>query len=178
VTLTAETSVVEVFERGDAGVVDDAPEEIPDLAEGEPNAVEEQPVAALEEKLEELDLPAPANPSPLRRRRVGVIARLRSFFTPSPAAVEGSASVLPAVPAVIGTPEAEPEATSADAQAEAGEPVFAASEPEAAESEGASDLPDSEPEAELEVTAFDPHAVLTAALDSLGQAHHRPFSRV
>jgi hypothetical protein len=30
---------------------------------------------------------------------------------------------------------------------------------------------------EPEAPAEDTHAVLTAALDSLGQAHHRPFSR-
>ena len=47
------------------------------------------------------------------------------------------------------------------------------------------DRPEVEPEREPEpvpveqpaATAADPEPVLAAALDSLGQAHHRPFSR-
>jgi hypothetical protein len=45
-------------------------------------------------------------------------------------------------------------------------------EPEAVEPE-----PESVPEPDATAVAPDPEAVLMAALDSLGQAHHRPYSR-
>jgi hypothetical protein len=83
----------------------------------------------------------------------GLLGRLRSRWrvqTPLPAPPQ----------AVVEGPEpVEPEPVAAEA-------------PEAME-------PESEPLAppEPSVRGFDAEAVLTAALDSLGQAHHRPYSR-
>jgi hypothetical protein len=87
-------------------------------------------------------------PEPERRRR---FARLRAFF-------RGTEVVVPAPPPAASVPESEaPEGVP--------EPMPAASaQPE----------PEPEPSA---APAGATEAALTAALDSLGQAHHRPYSR-
>jgi hypothetical protein len=61
-------------------------------------------------------------------------------------------------------PEPEPEPEPAEA---APEPVLAEEQPEP-------EALDEEPEL---VSQLDHQALLVGALDSLGQAHHRPFSR-
>jgi hypothetical protein len=94
--------------------------------------------------------PAEAEPSPPRRR---LLDRLRAFFTgPEPPTAD---------------PELDDSAESPSVEAIA-EPVAVEPEPEPE--------PEGEP-VDAEPPGLDPDAVLTAALDSLGQAHHRPFSR-
>lgn len=108
-------------------------------------------------------------PAPPRQpaRRGGLIARLFGFLRPAPR---------PPSPAVVAPPAPRPAAATAPA---ATPPVAAAvpeppPAPEAAAPvpEAAAPVPAPGP-----TPAVDPAAVLTAALDSLGQAHHRPFSR-
>jgi hypothetical protein len=122
----------------------------------EPEVVEE-PIAEEtpnEEAVGE-EPPAEAEPTPPRRR---LLERLRAFFRgPEP-------PVAPADPESDGS--AEP--PELDDSAESSTPGSVA-EPAEPEPE-----PDPSPP---EPPAIDPDAVLTAALDSLGQAHHRPFSR-
>ena len=87
---------------------------------------------------------------------------------PAPAAVAAEPVGLEPTPQSIGLePAPEPMALEP-----APEPVALAPEPVALVPE-----PAREPVATVEPAAVDPTAVLTAALDSLGQAHHRPFSR-
>jgi hypothetical protein len=72
-----------------------------------------------------------------------------------------------------------PEPASADPEpaSAAPEPVSAAPEPMAAAPESADPAPPSADPPVAEPPGLDTAAVLDAALDSLGQAHHRPFSR-
>jgi hypothetical protein len=96
-----------------------------------------------------------------------MMARLRAFFRPKRAA-ETAAAAEPREPEPLPmaeslTPEVDPEPVPA---AEPEPLPMAAAEP-------VTPAPADEPEA----PAADPHAALAAALDSLGQAHHRPFSR-
>jgi hypothetical protein len=135
----------------------------------EPSAAEtevaEEPVAedvAAEDVAEEPDGDEPHAESEPAPRRPLLLERLRAFFRgPEPLYIS-------AEPAQDG--HAEPPDVSAESPA-----AEAIAEPAAVE-------PEPEPEMEIEPVdpeppGFDPHAVLTAALDSLGQAHHRPFSR-
>jgi hypothetical protein len=137
------------------------PEELPSVLEEPPPALKEpppaleEPLTALEELGELPDEPAepvqPADP-PRRRRFAWLFARRRaSEAPPGPVSVE-----LPSEPRAI---EPEPEAVESG-------PKAAAPEPEAVE-------PEPEPQPATSAT----EAALSAALDSLGQAHHRPYSR-
>ena len=98
---------------------------------------------------------------------------------PEPAVAEAEPAVAEAEPAVA---EAEPVAAEAEPQSAAVEPD---SEPVAAEPEPADEPVVAEPEAAVAARedghpAIDPElarAVLDEALDALGSAHHRPFSR-
>jgi hypothetical protein len=77
-------------------------------------------------------------------------------------------------PASVEPEDAEPDVED-ESEAVPEEPVAAAEEPEAVPEE----IPEpvaGEP-AMVEEPAIDPQALLVGALDSLGQAHHRPFSR-
>ena len=75
------------------------------------------------------------------------------------------------------TPEPEPSTTDADRAGGAGETISAAPPAESSSPATGPARQAAEPEPE-EPQAPDPlEAVLTSALDSLGQAHHRPFSR-
>ena len=74
--------------------------------------------------------------------------------------------------------EAEPEAAEPEPQAEVAEPAPQAAEPNSAEPETAEPDPAEPQEAEPAGIAPDEaRAVLDGALDTLGSAHHRPFSR-
>ena len=74
--------------------------------------------------------------------------------------------------------EAEPEAAEPAPQAEVAEPAPQAAEPNSAEPETAEPDPAEPQEAEPAGIAPDEaRAVLDGALDTLGSAHHRPFSR-
>jgi hypothetical protein len=117
-------------------------------------------------------------------RRHGLIAKVRAFFRPAPPPPMGS------------VPDRKPEAEVAEVEpmAEVEEEPVAEVEPVAeaepvAEVEAVTepeDVPAASKETEPDETAapdpppvpmLDAEAILTAALDSLGQAHHRPFSR-
>jgi hypothetical protein len=149
VTLTAETEAVEEVEVVDA----------------EPPVLVEAEVVVDADVGEEAEVPSvaerPAEPV-MPRPRSRFLERLRAFF-------KGP----------------EPVVEVADDSAESSEPVSepepppVAEEPVVEESPVATE-PDPEPPAPdppAAEPAIDPEAVLTAALDSLGQAHHRPFSR-
>jgi hypothetical protein len=158
VTLTAETT-------DDMAEEPAAVEQVPVVPERpvvqEPRVVEE-PSVDEEAVLGEDVAPVPqAEVAP----RVGMMARLRAFFRPKRAAETAAAAepVEPEPPAESLTPEVDPEPVPA---AEPEPLPMAAAEP-------VTPAPADEPEA----PAADPHAALAAALDSLGQAHHRPFSR-
>jgi hypothetical protein len=117
-----------------------------------------EPVVATEPPAEPVDLPEPAPLTPTARRRR--FARLRAFFR-GPEPVESASD----------TDTVEPESPAAaapapDLAADPAPPPAAAPPPDLA-------APESSPTA----VAQEAEAALTAALDSLGQAHHRPYSR-
>ena len=191
VTLTVQTEAEEAGQLEPAeeaaqsepdGVVGAAAEPVetaaePQITETEP--VEEDADETMEATDAEPDLAVAADPDPVDRGWRRLIKRTRSWFKPregerepelesvAPPAAE-SVSIPPpdssAPPAAVDEPEPEPVAIEM--------PVEPVPEP-TAESE-----PSAEPEPTAEpVPSLDPDAILTAALDSLGQAHHRPFSR-
>jgi hypothetical protein len=181
VTLTAQTSAAErpAPEEATEGPVEG--ESTPDVesftaeaerpAEGESPTPQEADDATVEETLEDAD-PLPVDgtgrPRPRWRR---LTARMRGLFGPAePELPEDGEPELASEPAPDAEPEPVPE-PEPDPEPEL------ASEPEAAPAaEPASDpVPDPEP-AEPE-PGLDAEAILASALDSLGQAHHRPFSR-
>ena len=115
-------------------------------------------------------------------RRHGLIAKVRAFFRPA------------APPPMGSVPDRKPEAEVAEVEPTAEvEPVveeeLVAEVKPVAEVEAVTepeDVPAGSKETEPDETAaadpppvpmLDAEAILTAALDSLGQAHHRPFSR-
>jgi len=151
-----------------------AAEEEPVPAEPEPPEVPEPPAAA--ESPEEPDPVPVAEPveateptmdTPAPRRR---FARLFGFFKAPPR--EPVLLVEPAIvvePVTVEEPSPAP-APEPELQTEPEPEVAAESDPEP----GRAPDPDPEP-AGTETPATE--AALTAALDSLGQAHHRPYSR-
>jgi hypothetical protein len=136
------------------------PEEAPVAeAEEEPQAVEPdlhpEPLAEAEEPVNE---PAATVEAPKR----GFWARLfgrKQPVEPAPAPEPEPVAVEPEPEPVLEAPEPEPEPTFGTIEWEIPEPV-AEAEPE----------PEPDPPA-------DPAAVLHGMLDTLGAAHHRPFSR-
>ena len=98
-------------------------------------------------------------------RRAGLIARLMALFQPTEPAPMPLASA--STPPSTSTPPPTPRPAAAPRPAaHSSQSVAPAAQPDAEEP------PDPEVGDEL-----DHAAVLTAALDSLGQAHHRPYSR-
>ena len=142
--------------------------------------VEEPELEAVEPEPEPDPVPRAAEPEPLavQPQPKGLFARLRGLFGGAPAPVvqappEPRVAMRPVEPESESEPEPEPEA----------EPeVRAVRRPT-----GAPGPPEVEPVVQARPkpiavappppAADDPDAVLAAALDSLGQAHHRPFSR-
>jgi hypothetical protein len=151
VTLTAEPIAAEPAEP------EPAPEPEPEpIAAAEPPGPEPEPTAiVIEERPEAEPEQRSAEPEPTRR---GWFARLFKRRTPEP----------------------QPSAADADRAGGAGETISAAPPAESSGVGGIGSGParsSAEPEHE-EPPAPDPlEQVLTSALDSLGQAHHRPFSR-
>jgi hypothetical protein len=152
-----------------------APEE-PVEALDEPVEALDEPVEALHELADPTEVPAesaqPTEP-PRRRRFAWLFARRRApDLTPEPGKPPHAA---------VAEPPPEPKATQPGApldpeanQPEANQPE--ANQPEADQPEATAPEPEvSEPEPATAVSATE--AALTAALDSLGQAHHRPYSR-
>jgi hypothetical protein len=137
--------------------------------EAEPAAVEPEAEPAAVEPEAEPAAAEPAAPEPTPaapEKRPGLFARLLA--------------------ALVGKPEPEPEIVLRELTAEDLEPVAVEPEPVAVEPEPVAVEPEPEPEpvaAEPEAPPplgaelADAEAALAAALDSLGQAHHRPFSR-
>ena len=97
-------------------------------------------------------------PAPPQRSR-GFFGKLLGLFRPAPAPVAPPSPPRAAAPEPLKlAPRVEPVPAAVPDPDRPGQP----------------DEPD---EPELDPPELDPAAILTAALDSLGQAHHRPFSR-
>jgi hypothetical protein len=185
VTLTAQTSEEAV--EGEAPVEADAfrqeqvlVEDAVVVEEPEPVVIGEAERFVIEEPVafEETPEVSDLTPAPAAKRRL--MARMRAFFRSAPP---------PDGVVAVDDPEPDPEPEASQpaelVAAEVEEESVAVAAPADPEPE-----PDpepvgtptavSEPEAEalsVPEPATDPQAALTAALDSLGQAHHRPFSR-
>jgi hypothetical protein len=161
VTLTATPVVIPepVHEVVEPEAIEPEPAE-PEVAE--PEVVEPQDVEEYEEveAVEEVDVSDEDIAEHLPRWQV--FARLWARLGRKPVSVESE--------------DAEPEPED-DPEEITEEPVALAQEPEAVA------VPEEIPEAVadepaiVEEPAVDPQALLAGALDSLGQAHHRPFSR-
>lgn len=143
-------------------------------AEAETPAQETSPTpqegdhAAVEETLEEQDPGPVGDTGRARARWRRLTARVRGVFG-SAASDEAEEATLPEA---VGEPAREPVEEPAPEPVEEPGPE-PPPEPEATSgSASASDLRPVEPVPEL-----DAEAILVSALDSLGQAHHRPFSR-
>jgi hypothetical protein len=160
-------------EAQDMAVVDAAPEEPPDVVQ-EPSAVHDDGT--------DVDVPSTAQAP----AKVGFMARLRAKFG-------GKREE----PSEADSPQDDPDPPVVDEPTDDGQP------PELADDVGTTEPPEepepvvqaapvteldpaaeATPAAKLDPAAettspseLDPAAALTAALDSLGQAHHRPFSR-
>jgi hypothetical protein len=175
VTITAQAAARAVIEEAEPVAVASPPpppvepDEREEPEEPEPAAEAPEPAAEADEPVAVADEPVVEDPAPGRRPRFG--ARLRTLFRSRPVAVAETAVVeqrpAQAPPAPQAEPESEQEAAPvASAGQSEPEPV---SEPDPAP---VADAAPAEPASQV-----DPEAALAAALDSLGQAHHRPFSR-
>ena len=133
-------------------------------ADPEPEPEPEEPVAVVEPEPEPQPEPEP-EPEPVaavEEPKRGFWARLFGRKTPAPVAPEPEPEpVLEEPEPVLDEPEPEPEP----------EPTFGTIEWEIPEP-----VAEEEPEPEPDTPA-DPAAVLHGMLDTLGAAHHRPFSR-
>ncbi len=138
----------------------------------EPAAVATDPEPGAVETDREPPAPAPPRERPVPR--LGGFARLRRWLSGGPAQLDPSPEPADA-PAPVLTREPEPIASES-------EPV-SAPEPEPADPPAPLLVPEPDPELDPErepgpaVADVHPTEILTAALDSLGQAHHRPYSR-
>jgi len=130
-----------------------------ETAEPEPVAVREADPAPEPEPPAAAELPAEPDPAPRPKR--GFWARL--FGRRQPLPVEPVAAAPASEEPVVEEPEAD--------EPVAEEQAFGTIEWEVPEP-----VAEEEPEAEPE-TPVDPEAVLHGVLDTLGAAHHRPFSR-
>jgi hypothetical protein len=158
------------------------PEPAPEAAEPEPEpvALEPEPVAcepepelvALEPEPEAIEPePEPEATAPDLAPRPGMFARFRLAFRRRPEAIE-RAPVIEMAPEPI--PDAPP---MPEAAAEAPPPPEPAAEAPPTPEPVAEPPPPPEPAAEPEPPPLTGEAALTAALESLGMAHHRPYSR-
>jgi hypothetical protein len=147
----------------------------------EPPAPEPPPPAQREPEPEPeaIEAPAPEPSPPPRKRR---FARLRAYWRgerlsapePDPDVAEETPSAAETPPPVAEEPSPaveEPTLAVEEPMPAADAPPLAAEEPPPAV-----EAPPPAPDAPAPVLA-DTEAVLAAALDSLGQAHHRPYSR-
>jgi hypothetical protein len=136
-------------------------------AEPDPEPVAPEPVSTAErEPFASEPSPAEPQPDPAAPRPRSWIARLfkRRRAEPSTTSADRAGGDEDARPAAEGRTGAHPESSG---------PARSSAEPEPEQQATSEPEPPAEPE-----PAADPlEAVLTSALDSLGQAHHRPFSR-
>ena len=166
VTLTAQLQPPPASAGPEAGV-EVAPVPEPGRAAPEPELIAPEPEPmALEPEPAAPEPPGPdfVQPEPLAAPPRGFLARLRiRFASPSP----GPAARQPERVAP------EPEPAASETPPESSEPEVARHEPLLAAA------PETPPESEpaRSVSLLDTESALSAALDSLGQAHHRPFSR-
>jgi hypothetical protein len=133
--------------------------------------------------------PAAAGPSPVAAtpadttsprpvRRTGLFARLVALFQPPEPAPVPLVSASPPAPPTTASPASTPPpstSTPPPTPRPAAVPRPAARSPQSVTPVTEPDVP--EPPDPDVVDGLDHAAVLTAALDSLGQAHHRPYSR-
>lgn len=162
VTLTAEPVEAAVAQEPPApeaapepGAPDPTPAAV--VIEPEPERVEAEPEPTPEPEATSIEARPDPAPEPTRR---GWLARLFRR-TPAPAA----------------TPEPEPSTTDADRTGGAGETTSAAPPTEASPPATGPARSSAEPEPEQRSAQHPLESALMQALDSLGQAHHRPFSR-
>lgn len=127
------------------------------------DTTEEETDAKVEEKAAESHPAVAASPAAARLRWKRLIARTRVWFGAS-----GRAAPAPAH-------DPPPEHVAEPSPAQESEPELATAEPEPPEAVPADEA--TPPDEADSPPALDADAVLVAALDSLGQAHHRPFSR-
>jgi hypothetical protein len=157
-------------------VVTEAPDGAADEATGAadevpaPDPVEESDATA-QETLEEPDPPVAAQAPRFRSRWRRLTARMRAVVRgPEPALAPSSEPPAPSEEALAF------EAEAAESLPEAPRGLEIPPEPGAVTGSPVGDL-DPEAVTGSPVGDLDPEAVLVAALDSLGQAHHRPYSR-
>ena len=159
----------------------------PEVAEpAPPEPVAEVDVEPVADPVGEVDPdpdPDPLPPAAVSDQPKGFMGRLRRWFSgppasrapvePEPAAAAPEPELLVGVPAIA---EPEPvETEPVESSPAAPDPLPVQPEPVPVEPEP---LPPAASNHEQSSgTAIDASAALTAALDSLGQAHHRPFSR-
>lgn len=158
--------------EADAGAVQEAAEQ----PETESDQVEEVADATVEETHAEPDPGVAADASPAGRRWKRLIAQTRAWFgtpgkpPPGPETPD-LADLRPEV-------ESEPEIVMAEPWAAVEELSLPAPADAAGPSDAAGPALEAAPPNEVDgAPSLNPDAVLIAALDSLGQAHHRPFSR-
>jgi hypothetical protein len=182
VTLTAWTERDEVVEQdlGHGVAEQDVGDPLDELTEAPVPEVEEETDAKVEETTAEPPSAVAAVAAPAGGLWKRLIGRTRVWFKPSieptPVSDEELEPPAPEPPPVAPEPppvapevvEAAPEGVAPEPEPEAvvPEPQVAEPEPEAAEAQP-------EPAGD----SLDPEVILNGALDSLGQAHHRPFSR-
>ncbi len=204
VTLTAEVKANAVGLNGQAQEEVEVVDAEPDVTEDEADVVDEVDAIDEADVVEEADLvderpdlipeaqpdplvaqtPEPGPPpvddlEPEPRRWLGLMARMRGFFRRDGGEVDAEGTVVPEP--VIHQPEAvapDPEATAHQPETVPPDPESMHPEPEVVvpPDEAPAAVADAEPPSE-QLPTINADAVLTAALDSLGQAHHRPFSR-
>jgi hypothetical protein len=129
-------------------------------ADPEPEPEVEEPVAVVEPEPDPEPEPEPEPVAEVEEPKRGFWARLFSRRKPAPVAPEPEPEpVIEQPEPVAEEPEPEPETPFGTIEWEIPEPV-------------AEEEPEPEPD-----TPADPAAVLHGMLDTLGAAHHRPFSR-
>jgi hypothetical protein len=179
-------SPVEAASPEPAPPVAEAPALPPEPAEREPAVTEARCEPAVTDAHREPTVTdahgEPEPPGPVRKRR---FARLKAFWrgeplsAPQPPVEDVPIEEPPAATPVEEPPEPEarPPATESPARSsESPAPSSEAPAPSSESSARSSDAPSPSSEAAPPVVS-DTEAALTAALDSLGQAHHRPYSR-
>jgi hypothetical protein len=160
-------------------VADTPGERVAEAAEPVPEATETVPEAT-DTAVEPAAETAADPPVAPRGRERGLGAWLRRVFgrrrasddagpeVPESDSVGEPPAAVAAPPPTLEPPVPEPEPAAPEPEPAAAEPELAAAEPEPAAAEPEPVAP----------PVIDAEAALGAALDSLGRAHHRPFSRV
>lgn len=176
--------------EGSAEIVEPPPEMAQPPAEMPTvEAIDEEEInATVEETPEEPDPALATDTGPFRIRWRRMTRRMRGLFqtgelqeepTSDAAELAGGAEPIPSTPheepEVMSVPEPEPQPEARiEAGEESGPSLESDPSPESELDLNADPDPDPDPDPDSNP---DPEVILTAALDSLGQAHHRPFSR-